>query len=189
MFVLPSREVSHDIFRYYEKVFTPEECQKIIELGKEFNDATVNSGENGKINKHIRDSRTCWLNWSQETDWIFQKLSQVVLDANNHFWNFQLTGFLEPLQLTHYSVDQFYNWHTDNGGGNFSKRKLSLVVQLTDPSAYEGGELELMPPKTTVNKEQGTVIVFPSYVTHRVLPVLSGERHSLVAWVSGDPYR
>jgi len=69
-------------------------------------------------------------------------------------------------------------------------RKLSLVLQLSDPKDYEGGELilHLSEEPTVVPKKQGYVTIFPSFVLHEVTPVTSGTRHSLVSWISGKPF-
>jgi PKHD-type hydroxylase len=79
----------------------------------------------------------------------------------------------------------------DFGAGEISHRKLSLTVQLSDPAHYEGGVLQFMLNQKIVDapKERGTVIVFPSFMMHRVTPVERGVRRSLVGWVSGHPYR
>jgi PKHD-type hydroxylase len=102
-----------------------------------------------------------------------------------------LSGFGEALQLTNYDQSDkgMYGWHVDYGGK--ISRKLSLVVQLTDPSRYEGGNLQILTTgePSTVRKQRGLVCVFPSYTLHQVTPVTSGARQSLVAWISGPTFR
>lgn len=83
-------------------------------------------------------------------------------------------------------------WHLDLGGDNLSTRKLSFSVQLSHPDEYDGGELELNLAHSTVvaPRTQGTLVVFPSFLVHRVAPVTRGVRRSLVSWASGThPYR
>jgi PKHD-type hydroxylase len=82
-----------------------------------------------------------------------------------------------------------YGWHQDYGAK--VSRKLSLTVQLTDPSEYEGGNLQIMTTGTPVNarKQRGLIVAFPSYVLHQVTPVTQGSRQSLVAWVSGPAFK
>ena len=84
-----------------------------------------------------------------------------------------------------------YDWHIDLGTGRFSRRKISLSVQLSVASAYEGGELEFHISGLDREKmrQQGALIAFPSFLEHRVTPVTQGVRFSLVAWVDGPPYR
>ena len=80
----------------------------------------------------------------------------------------------------------------DRGYG-FSVRKLSVSIQLTDPKKYKGGELKLYDGEdqygVIMNKNQGALVVFPSYVLHEVTPVTKGERNSLVTWVSGNQFK
>ena len=83
-----------------------------------------------------------------------------------------------------------YGWHQDFGG--LLSRKLSLVMQLSDPEEYEGGELQIMvggEKPISINKQKGLVVVFPSWAVHQVTPVTKGLRQSLVAWVSGPNFR
>jgi PKHD-type hydroxylase len=93
------------------------------------------------------------------------------------------------LQVATYSVGEHYDWHIDLGPGKNSSRKLSLSLQLSDSSEYEGGELEFMNVKEKTSREIGTLITFPAFLTHRVTPVTKGTRKSLVAWISGDSFR
>jgi PKHD-type hydroxylase len=82
-----------------------------------------------------------------------------------------------------------YGWHQDFGGG--ISRKLSMAVQLSDPSEYDGGALQVMTSgePQSIPKKRGMIAVFPSYILHQVTPVTRGSRQSLVAWVSGPPFK
>ena len=110
---------------------------------------------------------------------------------NAQHFRFDLTGFGEALQLTNYdqSENGMYGWHQDYGGG--VSRKLSMAVQLTDPSEYEGGNLQVMTSSEpqNVRKQRGLIAIFPSYVMHQVTPVTQGSRQSLVTWVSGPAFK
>lgn len=141
----------------------------------------------------IRRSDVAWVIKNTETEWLFKKLSHIVSSLNTQFYKFDLTGFGEALQLTNYdhSEQGMYGWHQDYGSVGAPSRKLSLVLQLTDPSEYEGGNLQI---KTTgepvnVHKQRGLVTVFPSYILHQVTPVTKGSRQSLVAWITGPEFR
>jgi PKHD-type hydroxylase len=105
-------------------------------------------------------------------------------------WEFDLNGFKEMSQLTFYKQDSHYGWHQDCGPKEFSNRKLSAVVQLSDPSTYHGGHLEFFGSQLNDSlREQGSITFFPSYQFHRVCPIIEGFRFSLVIWMSGNPYR
>jgi PKHD-type hydroxylase len=84
-----------------------------------------------------------------------------------------------------------YDWHLDAGNTSIPPRKLSFILQLSDPDSYEGGDLQIMnsTEPTTVKKEKGFAVVFPSYTLHRVTPVTKGIRKTLVIWVTGPTFR
>jgi PKHD-type hydroxylase len=144
-----------------------------------------------EINPDIRRSNVEWLHNIPENAWVFEKLAHVAGWINARYYHFDLTGFGEGLQLTHYDQSDhgMYGWHQDFNG-NIS-RKLSLVLQLSDPSEYEGGNLEISAGAgaIAVRKQRGLVAAFPSFSLHQVTPVVRGTRQSLVAWVSGPTFK
>ena len=102
-------------------------------------------------------------------------------------------GLNEGFQFTNYEAPSGkYGKHVDRGI-NTPVRKLSMSIQLTDPKEYEGGELKLYDGEdnqaNVMDKTQGTLILFPSYVLHEVMPVTKGERNSLVTWVTGKQFK
>jgi PKHD-type hydroxylase len=114
-----------------------------------------------------------------------------ILNANKLAgWNFNLT-YLEPLQIGKYSEGGFYNWHNDliPGKNQEEQRKLSLSLVLSDPSDYEGGDLEFRGADEQPKIGQGSIIVFPSLLDHRVTPVTKGTRYSVVAWMNGPAFK
>lgn len=145
----------------------------------------------GAVNSNIRRSQVDWLRNTPDTAWVFEKLADVALKINAEYFRFDLTGFGEPLQLTNYDQSEhgMYGWHQDFGAG--ISRKLSMAMQLTDPSEYEGGNLQMMTTgePQTVKKQRGLIAVFPAYMLHQVTPVTQGSRQSLVAWVSGPTFK
>ena len=103
-----------------------------------------------------------------------------------------MQDFDENIQFTEYdsAYDGYYDWHIDTGGKELSSnRKLSMSVQLSDPSEYEGGELQVVKETNVLKKNRGSAFIFPSYLLHRVTPVTKGTRYSLVCWISGHPFR
>ena len=107
----------------------------------------------------------------------------------NQTYRFELYGFFEGAQIATYTEGGHYKWHIDVGSELSSNRKLSVTVQLTDPTEYEGGGLEFMNVDQTVSRAIGSLIVFPSFLMHRVVPVTRGTRQSMVTWISGPPFR
>jgi PKHD-type hydroxylase len=177
-----------DTFAFYEDAFSSVECNEIKKLFNDMTDGVVGYQDN--VDKQIRKSQVCFKERTDETEWIFNKLTAFAFSCNLNRWRFQLSGFYEGLQLTEYDEHgSHYDWHMDNGNGEMSIRKLSLILLLDDPKDYDGGELGFIGVQEKKKYGMGTLIVFPSYVGHKVYPVTKGNRKTVVAWISGDPYR
>jgi PKHD-type hydroxylase len=181
-------------FVWWENGFTEQELNWLQEQAqKAEQQAQVGGDPQGSDLAKIRRSQVSWLNKNQDTAWVFEKLGHIASSLNAQYYRFDLTGFGEPIQLTNYDQSEqgMYGWHQDYGGKLSPSRKLSLVLQLTDPSQYEGGNLQVITSgqPQTVRKQRGLVAAFPSYVLHQVTPVTSGNRQSLVAWISGPAFR
>ena len=153
--------------------------------------------------KDKRDSNVIWMDYR----WIYKELHPYTHTANkNAGWNFEW-DFSEHCQFTKYKKGQYYGWHCDSWDKPYTKegptygkiRKLSMTLSLSNPSEYKGGELEFdfrnVNPKESnirVCKEilpKGSLVVFPSFVWHRVKEVTKGTRHSLVMWNLGKPFK
>jgi len=178
---------------WWEKEFTHEELNWLQEFAIKSNErAQVGGNPKEEDLFKIRRSYISWLDCNNETEWVFRKLAHVASSINSQFYRFDLTGFGEPLQLTNYQQSEtgMYGWHQDYGSVGPS-RKLSMVVQLTDPSQYEGGNLQVMSGGSpqTISKQRGLIAVFPAYQLHQVTPVTQGSRQSLVAWISGPTFK
>lgn len=184
-------EVDYYNFYQFTDVFTEEEIEFINQWGEAFEQlpGEIGSSEELTIVDEIRKSVISWIPYQSGTEWIYDRLAECAIIANKEMdWNFHLSGFGDEMQYTKYfGTDKgHYSWHGDIGPG-VPHRKLSIVVQLSNETDYEGGIVQLSKGSHTVDvpKLKGTVIIFPSFVLHRVLPVTSGERRSLVSWVSG----
>jgi PKHD-type hydroxylase len=140
----------------------------------------------GTLDSSKRRSKIWWLPKTEEFFEIYKLLFNLVGQCNSQFYKFKLSDISEQIQYTVYD-EGHYDWHLDMGPGK--QRKLSLVVELSDPSEYEGGELQINTGQIIVpEKDKGTVIIFPSYLLHRVTPVTRGTRRSLVLWINGPPF-
>lgn len=175
---------------YMDNVFTPEECQKIIDYGNSLENIKASVSKENIIDNKIRDSNISWIKSNEHTKWFYEKLAYVAITLNNNFFKFNLYGFIEDLQFTKYEKDQYYSAHLDKIISN-QVRKLSIVVQLSNEKDYDGGELKIYENKKgkSLHKAQGTVFAFPSYMLHEVLPVKKGTRYSLVTWISGPSFK
>ena len=205
----------HNYYWYFESALTPRFCEEVIQHGLAQKENLAVTGALGDIKnrsltkkeikdlKKKRDSNVSWLNDS----WIYKEILPYVQRANeNAGWNFEWSRS-EPCQFTKYKLNQYYDWHCDSWSKPYNRpnepehgkiRKLSMTCQLTDGSEYTGGELEFQfrnhdNPKETIKcteiLSQGSIVVFPSFVWHRVKPVRKGTRYSLVVWSLGQPFK
>jgi PKHD-type hydroxylase len=177
---------------FWESGFNEEDIAKIIALGDSLAIQTAVTGA-GETIPTIRRSRVGWVEMNADTGWIYDKVAHIMRQLNAQYYQYDLYGFVEHFQYTIYESNELghYEWHIDSTVSAPSPRKLSFVLQLSDPSEYEGGDLQLMYSKdlTTIKKEKGFVVAFPSHMLHRVTPVTSGTRRTLVVWAAGPAFR
>ena len=179
-------------YAWQESLFTPEECEKIIEVGNQHIKEEANVGQHqGRNDKKIRDSKISWISPTPHTDWFFNKCVASILELNSKYFHFELTGLFEGLQFTRYEAPSGkYDKHVDRTFNSLI-RKLSFTVQLSDPKKEKGGFLNIydgdVPNKT--KKSQGLLIAFPSFMLHEVTKVTKGTRYSLVGWVGGPNFK
>lgn len=193
-YILTPYSSSFEPYCWWENAFTHDELNWLQEKAINSKDrAQVGGNPDNENLMKIRRSQISWLSNSETNFWIFKKLAHVVSALNSNFYRFDLSGFGEALQLTNYNQSEqgMYGWHQDFGGKGEVSRKLSLVLQLTDPSEYEGGNLQIMVSGQPMNvkKQRGLIVLFPSFQLHQVTPVVQGSRQSLVAWLSGPPFK
>lgn len=192
-FLDDGESVVYNNYYYWNNAFSNEECEKIINFGKNFNaqDGTVESATQNQTSeeKKSRRSKISWIPFSDDSAWIYEKIHELAVATNKNMnWNFSLYGFLDQIQFTEYKSEYkgHYDYHSDIIISN-TVRKISVVLQLTDEKTYEGGEFELFQIGQTP-KQRGTLIFFPSFIIHKVFPVTNGTRYSLVSWISGPKF-
>lgn len=174
---------------------------KIIKIFKKEKSIKGVVGEDEKIDKNVRDSNVVFSNEAE----LYHILCPYINSANNSAnWNVDIS-WNESMQFTIYNKNQHYDWHIDSLHEPYGDqahpdlkgkiRKLSCCVSLTDPKKYEGGDFyfsfgkDIVPYKIPEFKQQGSVLIFPSYVWHKVSPITKGTRHSLVNWSLGAPWK
>jgi PKHD-type hydroxylase len=184
--------------------------EKIIsDCELELHDAILLDDEDSSEKKEDLSVRSCKTGFLPVNDELTELFGKLIQDYNLNFsgWRFDIE-FIEAIQLGHYHKGDFYDWHIDSfQNPSFQtqheyhpnkpyNRKISVTVFLNDPEEYEGGEfdLETRGPNSnerydTFKMPKGSVIVFPSYMWHRVRPVTSGVRKSLVLWIQGPPFK
>ena len=172
---------------------SPEDCDRIIALAA--GAPMADAGLVRQTRAHgIRRADLAWLDDIPQAGWVLDRLIRVVAEANREGFGFDLTEFAESPQVARYGAERqgHFDWHTDIGAGVLAaKRKLTIVVQLSDPAGYVGGGLELRPDSNVAEaaRSRGSATVFPSFVLHRVTPVTSGTRWSLTLWAHGPGFR
>ena len=198
-------------FFWFRSVIPERICDEVIAAGMEAKSIRGLTGglEKTKLDdtglKNLKKKRNSHIAWMNHP-WLYNLFVPYVLDANKQAgWNYEIEKS-EDCQFTIYKGDdeQHYDWHADCKEEPYKEnglmRKLSVTVSLSDPKDYIGGELEFdyrdndpaYPRHTHVCKEilpKGSLVVFPSFVWHRVRPVLRGTRMSLVIWNLGKPWK
>ena len=186
--------ITHPVWLLYEGILDDETCDRWLELGRqaELQEATTFRTGKGETDSH-RKTDIRWLANTGDFEEMHTLLTKLALDANTVF-NLTLTN-LPPLQFTeyagvghHYGMHHDIDWNRQDG----KHRKLSVVVQLTDPEDYEGGVLSFSHtenPDPNALIKRGSILFFPSYLEHGVSPITSGSRTSLVGWFEGPRWR
>ena len=215
-----------DYYWYFQSALPHRIVDQIMEFGLSQKEQLATTGDvrdkvlkNEKLTdddvKNVQKTRNSNVVWLSE-DWIYKEIHPFFIEANkNSGWNYDW-DFSEACQFTKYGVGQYYGWHCDSWNRPYGdeepnpefrgkERKLSMTISLSDPSEYEGGNLEFdfrnyskpgdEKDRLSRIKEcaeirpKGSIVVFPSYVYHRVTPVTKGTRYSLVCWSIGKPFR
>ena len=185
---------------YFKQYFSKETCERILNDAKDIpiQEALVGTNQTTHLNT---DSRRSKIRFIYAGDWrfnyVFDELWKMALSANNDFFNLHISR-LNFIQLAEYdaSYQGEYKEHHDVfwlNGDPFYHRKLSCIIQLSDPNTYDGGDLEITDAETAPNvndmRQQGTGIFFPSLIRHKANPVTKGTRYSIAAWFDGPKWR
>ena len=178
-----------ELFQLWSAKLTDQQINDIIEAAhrQPEQDATIFSSSD-----IVKKTRVSTIRWLSE-QWLQDLLWHYVSKANYDAFNIDV-GNQAEIQFTEYYAEQrgHYDWHHDVHWNSqaITDRKLSVTVQLSSTSEYAGGDFEFDEVQTTADfRSKGTVLVFPSYLRHRVLPLTSGTRRSLVAWFVGPRWK
>jgi len=175
----------------WEKGIPEELCDMAIrDMGNmKFSDGKIGGIKVGSKVTAIRKSR---ITFAEPNYWLEGIAYNYASYANRSAdWNYKV-DWAEPIQLAKYEKDHHYDWHEDWAPlevcGDNRVRKLSVIILLSDSSEFTGGEFQFQNRSgsdTTIKMNKGSVLVFPSYVTHRVTPIISGTRYSAANWIVG----
>jgi PKHD-type hydroxylase len=185
---------------YFKSYFTKEECEKIIRDASKLPSQDAVVGVNGistTLDTSIRKSKVRFISDKDANfTWLFDKMWKTATEANRDFFDIHISK-LEFIQFAEYdsSYAGEYKEHHDvfwlNNDPHYH-RKLSGIVQLSDPNQYAGGEFEItetIHPIDKEIKERGSVVYFPSMLRHKANKVTKGIRYSLAVWFEGPKWR
>ena len=184
------------IVQTMKPIFTPEQCQMIINAGRSEprNNAEVGNEKGikgGVYDTKTRTSHISWIPFKKMTE-MYKQIEQTMKQTNGNHFGFENMQINEMAQYTEYPEGGFYDWHVDNDV-NFQHeppvRKISMTCLLSPEHEFEGGDLQLMKEDKVAKIKQGHAIFFASFIRHRVAPVTQGNRKSLVMWFGGTPFK
>ena len=185
--------ITNDTFEFVvhkENFLSKNQCVKLMRY-LERNEPTISelagNYDNNIMNKEVRDNQEVKINDEK----LNNKLKMVFELANHSIFKYNIQE-LESVKILKYGVGGKYKWHTDSGAKETSTRKLTAIVQLSDETNYEGGDLEFgITDETgknnyTAKRTRGSITIFPAFLSHRVTPITQGTRYSLITWMNGD---
>lgn len=181
-------KVDQSNYYWFKNGFTDADIECIETMAKEYD---FRDGKTFSKNSNIRRSKIKWLHPTAISNWLYVKMYKLAKKANDACYRFRLHHAEDSMQYTLYEGENEgkYDWHIDIGMGSNAFRKLSAVLLLSDPTEFEGGLLQIYTGRLqTVPLQKGSVVFFPSFLLHRVTPVISGKRKTLVCWIGGDHY-
>lgn len=190
-YIIESEENASQEYYWFKNGFSKEHLNRLSKDIESipFVDATTFT----EPNPTIRKSKVKWIPQNETFEWLYDLIKELAVEANS-IWKFDIHTIIENIQYTeYYAADNgHYTWHQDIGPGNASKRKISVTIQLSDATEYEGGDLQIWRGGNSIQtapRGAGVSVLFPSYMMHRVSPMKRGIRKSLVLWIGGSHYK
>ena len=175
-------------------LFTPEQCQMIINCGRRQKPQKAQVGMNkpeGGLDTNKRVTTISWIPF-EEMKPMYDQVNTFIQQANENHFGFGDIQITEQAQFTEYPEGGFYDWHMDSDVNMKHEppvRKISMTCLLSHESQFEGGDLEITAPGKFAKLKQGHAVIFASFLNHRVAPVTRGVRQSLVMWFGGKPFK
>ena len=179
-----------------QPIFTPKQCQMVIEAGRAEPKQTASVGNDegtkyGVIDTKTRTSHISWIPFKKMPE-MYKDIEKFMKQTNGNHFGFDGMTLTEYAQYTEYPEGGFYDWHVDNDVNMINEppvRKISMTCLLSSENEFEGGDLELMSEGKVAKIKQGYAVFFASFIRHRVAPVIRGNRKSLVMWFGGTPFK
>lgn len=143
----------------------------------------------------MRKGSLKWLKRNSSNEWLYNTVSSIIEPVNNSVFNFDLSS-IETIQYTQYiNTGDKYDFHVDAAPAQEQGkdvRKLTMIIQLSNDEDYTGGDVEFMSGRKYNEKApraKGSIVIFPAFVMHKVNPIITGKRNSLVIWFRGPKFR
>ena len=180
----------------WQDLFNDTELDAIAKLGDSLALEKAELSAAGQGYENLRRTLVAWVERKPETDMLYRRIEEAVLALNARFFRFDLSG-LASFQYALYGGPEggHFDWHKDYGRDpsdpTREPRKLTLSLQLSDPSDYQGCDLQVRAGNQidTAPRARGTLVAFPANVLHQVTPIRSGTRKTLVVWAVGPEFR
>ena len=188
------------IVKTAQPILTSQQCDEIIRIGQSEPKIEATTGTDNKsikVNNKYRQSTISWFPFAKAKT-IYQDIKSCIEVINNNHFGFNTLEVTEEGQYAEYSEGGFYNWHIDSNIRMTAMppvRKISMTLLLNDPKDFEGGGLEIFSGESLdstfnkINLQKGEAVFFASFLLHRVVPVIKGNRKSLVMWFGGTPLK
>ena len=167
------------------RAFSRSECEQIIDLGAGLQRHVDEFQSFGEVRGA---SEVCWLETASAPDWLVARIADLMADAACAF-DFDISAPLEDFKLIKYRRSNRVAWHVDCAGGLTGTRKLTLTLLLSDPAAFDGGELTVAGCAQDLHRNIGDTVIFPSFLAHKVTIITRGTCHTMIAWAHGTPFR
>lgn len=195
----PSPTSNWNTFYYWKKILSDEvinDLTKMVENKYTFSKGKTGIAELGTSTDSYKTNNRniAYIQPDGDSRWLYETLFPLAKQANEEVFHFDIDIVTDPIHYVIYPEDGGHlDWHMDVGAYGVNCRKLAMTVQLSDPSDYEGGDFQIWLGGSdgfvTVPREKGDVVVFPTFLMHRVTPITRGERRCLVFWTGGRPFR
>ena len=194
---MPEVGFSCQTVSWWTEVFSPEECEDLKTLLLELPRTIKGCTTGNKIDTKWRNSKVAHLPYTDEYQWIYDRMMVAGSKINQESYRYKLTGTHDEINFIVYNKGEHFNcWHLDKHPGGYCpglSRKLNCIVQLSDPDTYEGGEFQVWngdndEPIITAPKDQGFMLACSTFTWHRATPVTKGQRCTLVLHLSGPPF-
>lgn len=182
-------------FFVQKTLFNSEQCDRVNEYFDGLELATgwveLKEGEYAQpmLNHTLRKCGVTYSDRNNSSEWFHDIVEKHTTSLNDQFWRCDIVDYSQPIRRMSYGPgEHFKSWHPDYGIGQTAYRKLTTVVLLDDPSNFTGGTFEIA-CWGTIDLEKGDSITFPTYIYHRVTPIVSGLRRSLVHRAIGPRFK